>query len=359
MENELLGIGRVAALSGLPVSALRFYDGAGVLTPWLVDPSSGYRYYSGAQVAQARLVAHLRRVGLPLDDIRAIVTEPAQAGPVLDAHLGRLEAGLADARREISIVHHLLEKTEIPMHRCTLPAVAFLDALREIRYAVCDDPDHPRLHGVYLDSEAGRLRLVATDRHRLATSTVVTGEETDLHLLLPTEAVDQLLSISTNVAGRTGSTKSFDATESFEVTVSEGSITFAVADTAVEAAVPEVDFPSYRVLLEHGRREVPVDAAALRAELTSGATTTLTQADGAGYEVSVLTVGERGVTVGATDDSASLVVAVNRDFLLQALEVGDQLTLGLDDPIAPLAIRNPECDGTLSVLMPVRLDQPA
>ena len=38
MENELLGIGRLASLSGLPVSALRFYDGAGVLRPSLVDP---------------------------------------------------------------------------------------------------------------------------------------------------------------------------------------------------------------------------------------------------------------------------------------------------------------------------------
>jgi DNA polymerase III sliding clamp (beta) subunit (PCNA family) len=53
------------------------------------------------------------------------------------------------------------------------------------------------------------------------------------------------------------------------------------------------------------------------------------------------------------------VIGVNRAFLLQALEADDQLTLGLDDPIAPLAIRNPHQDGALSILMPVRLDQPA
>jgi DNA polymerase III sliding clamp (beta) subunit (PCNA family) len=50
---------------------------------------------------------------------------------------------------------------------------------------------------------------------------------------------------------------------------------------------------------------------------------------------------------------------VNRDFLLQALQGGSQLTLGIDDPIAPLAIRDPDRDGTVSILMPVRLDQPA
>ena len=49
-------------------------------------------------------------------------------------------------------------------------------------------------------------------------------------------------------------------------------------------------------------------------------------------------------------------VGVNREFLLQALDAGDQLTLGLDGPIAPLAIRNPDRDGGLALLMPVRLD---
>jgi DNA-binding transcriptional MerR regulator len=345
VENELLGIGKVAALSGLPVSALRFYDGAGVLAPCLVDPSSGYRFYRPAQVTRARLVAHLRRVGLPLGDIRTVVTDPAQAGPVLAAHLDRLEAGLADARREISIVHHLLENTETPMSRCTLPAADLVRALREVRYAVCDDPEQPRLHGVYLDSEPGRVRVVATDRHRLATSAVVTSEPTDLHLLLPTSAVDDLL--DSDVSG------------SIEVLVGDGTVTFTSAGFTATAEVPDVDFPSYRVLLEHGRREVPVDAAALRAELATGSTTTLTRDDGADYEVSLLSVGERGVRVGPSNEPDALTVAVNRDFLLQALEAGDQLTLGLDDPITPLAIRDPARDGTLSILMPVRLDQPA
>ena len=342
----MLGIGKVAALSGLPVSALRFYDGAGVLPPWLVDPSSGYRFYRPAQVAQARLVAHLRRVGLPLDDIRTVVTEPGQAVSVLAAHLVRLEAGLADARREISIVHHMLENTKNPMHRCTLPATAFVHALREVRYAVCDDPEQSRLHGVYLDSEPGRIRVVATDRYRLATSALVTSEQTDLHLLLPTAAVDQLLAS--------------DVTGSLDVLVTDGTVTLTNERCTVQAQVPDVDFPSYRTLLEHGRREVPVDAAALRAELETGRTTTLTrESDAASYDVSLLSIGERGVHVGATDEPDALVIAVNREFLLQALQSGNQLTLGLDDPIAPLAIRNPDRDGTLSILMPVRLDQPA
>ena len=346
MENELLSIGRLASISGLPVSALRFYDGAGVLPPSVVDPSSGYRFYQPSQVVQARLVAHLRRVGLPLDDIRTILADPAAAGSILTAHLGRLEAGLADARREISIVHHMLENTEITMHQFTLPADELIRALRDVRHAVCEDPGQPRLNGVFLDSEPGQLRVVATDRYRLTTSTVATSEPTELHLLLTTPAVDELLG--------------HEYTGSLEVTVSEGTITLSGDGGTVRAQVPDVDFPPYRSWLELGRTEVPIDAAALRAALTAGPTEALSRDnDGVTYEVSRLSVTKSTVEVGASDDPDARVVGVNREFLLQALEVGDQLTLGLDDPIAPLAIRNPDRDGALSILMPVRLDQPA
>ncbi|MGG5260642.1 MerR family transcriptional regulator [Phycicoccus avicenniae] len=334
MENELYGIGRVSALSGLPVSALRFYDGAGVLTPSMVDPSSGYRYYEAGQVARARLVAHLRRVSLPLSEIRAVLADPAQAGPVLAAHLARLEAGLADARREISIVHQLLDTTETAMHRCTLPAAALVRALREVRYAVGEDPEQPRLHGVHLDGEADRLRVVATDRYRLATSEVPTAEGAGLHLLLPTTAVDELLAA--------------DPTGDLDVVVTDGTITLTGTDVTVRAEVPDVDYPSYRALLEHGRRQVPVDVPALRARL-----------EGDPDEVSLLSVGTDDVRVGESGHPGDVVVAVNRRFLLEALAVGDQLTLGLDDPISPLAVRDPGREGVMSVLMPVRQDQPA
>ena len=346
MEIELLGIGQMASLSGLPVSALRFYDGSGVLAPSMVDPSSGYRFYQRSQVASARLVAHLRRVGLPLDDIRTVLTEPATATSILAAHLGRLEAGLADARREISIVHQLLQNTEITMHRCTLPAAELIRALRDVRHAICADLDQPRLNGVFLDSEPAQLRVVATDRYRLVTSTVPTSDQTQLHLLLPTPAVDEL------VAG--------DHTGSIDIVVDGDTITLSSGGGTVRSQVPDVDFPSYRTLLTPGRRQLPVDAAALRATLSAGRTETLTRNnDGVAYDVSRLSITTNEVQVGTCDDPDAVVIGVNRDFLLQALEAGDQLTLGLDGPVAPLAIRTLDPGGTLSILMPVRLDQTA
>lgn len=71
-------IGEMARDSGLSVSALRFYDGAGVLVPAWVDPVSGYRWYGPGQLEESRLLARLRRAGMPLADIRLVLP----AGPV-------------------------------------------------------------------------------------------------------------------------------------------------------------------------------------------------------------------------------------------------------------------------------------
>ena len=344
MENELLGIGRLASLSGLTVSALRFYDSAQVLVPAVVDPSSGYRFYGPDQVGAARLIARLRRISLPVNDIRHVLAEPASGPATLAAHLNRLEAGLADARREISIVTRLLEKPELIMSTFTLPPAELIGALSEVRYAVSTDPELPMLHGVFLESETDIIRLVATDRFRLATSTIPNPDRAELSLLLPTAAVDELLA--------------WRPTGDLNLTLTETEITLTGTGHSVTAALTEPQFPRYRPWLELGRDEVAFDAANLREALVTGAVEAR-EHQGRPYELSRLSVSSAGVEVGKSDDPAATVIGVNREFLLQALDNGDQLTLGLDGPIAPLAIRNPDRAGSFSILMPVRLDQPA
>lgn len=115
-------IGQLARESGLTVSALRFYDGAGVFGPAHVDPGTGYRWYAPDQLADARLLCRLRRVGLPLAELRLVLAAPAgsdTAHRVLDRHLRRLEEGLADARRELSSARRLIDERERPMTTST------------------------------------------------------------------------------------------------------------------------------------------------------------------------------------------------------------------------------------------------
>ena len=99
---ELMTSGAFARASGLSRKALRLYNELGLLRPAEVDPVSQYRRYDPGQLEQARLVAWLRRLGMPLAGIRAVSTLPrADAAAELAAYWDRVEAETA-ARRELA-----------------------------------------------------------------------------------------------------------------------------------------------------------------------------------------------------------------------------------------------------------------
>jgi protein phosphatase len=100
---ELMTSGAFARASGLSRKALRLYDELGLLHPARVDPETLYRFYDPGQLEQARLVAWLRRLGMPLAVIRSVSgLPPAQAAEELAAYWAKVEAETA-ARRELAV----------------------------------------------------------------------------------------------------------------------------------------------------------------------------------------------------------------------------------------------------------------
>ncbi|MFY1595637.1 MerR family transcriptional regulator [Micromonospora sp. WMMD737] len=355
-------IGELARASGLTVSALRFYDSAGVLAPALVDPVTGYRWYTGDQVAPARLVAGLRRIGMPVAGIAAALrSEPAQIHRLLDAHLRRLEDGLADARRELSRIRTLIDPGEPAMTtRLVLSRADLAAAVDAVRFAVGADPDLPVLAGVLFESDVDGVRLVATDRHRLAVARAdarVDGPA--VRVLAPVAFVDEVRALLDTGAG---------STPEAWLTVAAGTISVSVAGRTVDAAALPYDFPDHRRLLRPTSDDGPahrltVDADALRAALTSADAPVVTRRhDGLPLPVTVLGPDGRGGVrlLGADElagESDAFRVGVNGGYLLEALDAAGrgQLLLELDGPIAPLAVRRPDDAEAFSVLMPIRL----
>ncbi|MFY4717851.1 MerR family transcriptional regulator [Streptomyces sp. LaBMicrA B280] len=99
---ELLTIGAFARVSRLSPKALRLYDELDLLRPARVDPGTGYRYYAVGQLGRARLVAWLRRLGMPLAEIRAVCAlSPGEAAREIGAYWARVEAETA-MRRDLA-----------------------------------------------------------------------------------------------------------------------------------------------------------------------------------------------------------------------------------------------------------------
>lgn len=327
-DDRLLSIGELSRASGLTVSALRFYDRSDVLTPACVDAWSGYRRYAPAQVRDARVLAGLRRVQVPVAEM-ASALEALRAGDrdavrdLLDGHLRRLEEGLADARRELGRLHRVLD--DLPEATPTrggatggsVPAPTLRTLLGAVRHAVGTDPELPALNGVLVEVGAG-VTLVATDRYRMVVAGPWDREEpapVATSAVVPTAEVDRL---ARWLDGRGGDV---------EVSTLDDGVLVRAAGTGdeVRLAVLDAAYPDYRRVLEHGTGGQPVDGESLERALR--ADDPLVEVDG---------------------------VTVDRTFLWDAVRsVPDgQALLPVDGVIAPLVVRSPDED-VLALVMPV------
>jgi effector-binding domain-containing protein len=112
--KNLLPIGRFSQVCRLTVKALRHYDELGLLRPALVDPESGYRYYSLAQAGEAERIRLLRSLEMPLEEIRELLRERGAAATRarLERHRQRISEQLAEQRRALDLLQRLIEREE-------------------------------------------------------------------------------------------------------------------------------------------------------------------------------------------------------------------------------------------------------
>jgi DNA-binding transcriptional MerR regulator/effector-binding domain-containing protein len=111
-----ISIGDFAKMTHLSVKALRHYHDVGVLDPVEIDAYSGYRYYEPGQIVTAQVIRRFRDLGMPLDDIRSLLTAPdvAGRGEVIIAHLERMESQLSQTQAAVASLRSLLEQPRLP-----------------------------------------------------------------------------------------------------------------------------------------------------------------------------------------------------------------------------------------------------
>jgi DNA-binding transcriptional MerR regulator len=150
---DLMTIGAFAERTRLSPKALRLYDRLGLLPPVRTDQGSGYRLYSEEQVDGARLIALLRRVGMPLPLIADVLAKPpADAAEVVRAYWERLVSDTADRRALVSYIQAKLTGATMATYDIQTRAMPERTLLTIIRHLHAGETD------AFFDDAFARLR---------------------------------------------------------------------------------------------------------------------------------------------------------------------------------------------------------
>jgi DNA-binding transcriptional MerR regulator len=100
---------KLAALSGVSVRTLHFYDEAGLLKPAYVG-ANGYRFYEEPQLLKLQQILFYRELGFGLKQIQAVLGPPGfDRIAALESHRKVLQGNLARTRKLIVTIDRTIE----------------------------------------------------------------------------------------------------------------------------------------------------------------------------------------------------------------------------------------------------------
>jgi DNA polymerase-3 subunit beta len=315
----------------------------------------------GVAVVPARLAAEI---------VRAL--EPG----MVTVEAGDDEVRISSGRASFSVRSYAafdFPKVPTPAERAvTLPASVLSDALKQVVRAASTDDGVPIITGVLLTSEGDGLRLVATDKYRLAMRDIPGADVLGAgqHVLIPARALSELQRLLP-AAKVTVSAEGEESIAGGEVTMrlGEQEATFEIGTTRFTTRLIPGTFPDYRQLIPTGQRNTlqigkePLLDALRRVKLLVRDTITNVRvhlkADGITLTVASADVGTATEDVDAKYEGEDMVVAFNPAYLIDGLEAisGDEVLLQVQDKVKPVTITSsdPTTSAYLYLLMPVRV----
>jgi DNA-binding transcriptional MerR regulator len=117
-------IGEVAHRSGFSTSALRYYEGIGLVKP-ATRTGAGYRLYDDDTVSRLAFIARAKQLGCTLDEIidLAGLWDGEQCGPVQKRFHDLVTAKLAEAERQIAELTRLTGELRVVAAQLASPAM--------------------------------------------------------------------------------------------------------------------------------------------------------------------------------------------------------------------------------------------
>jgi PPM family protein phosphatase len=315
---RFLTIGEFSRAARLTPKALRLYDELGLLRPVRVDEASGYRYYSPDQLERARLVAWLRRLGMPLAGIADVCdAPPAEAAALIAAFLEVAERDLAERRGLARFLVSYLSGRENAMPLSPLT----------IRYAAASDIGRSRSRNQDFAYAGARLLAVADG---MGPGGDVASEAV-VNALRPLEAADTpgdlLNALSDAVSAATASLRSLS--ESDPEFAGSGSTLTAMLLSGSQLALVHIGDTRAYLLREGGLFQITHDHSVVQAMIDAGR---LTPDEAASHPQRSLLLRALAASGDASPDPSGGAAAEARtpDLSLHDAQAGDRYLLCSD-----------------------------
>jgi MerR family transcriptional regulator, copper efflux regulator len=126
-----LKIGQVAALAGVAVDTIRYYERLGLL-PQAPRRSSGYRVFDESTVEQIKLVKQLQDLGLSLEDIDGMLTAVSAANSECRHESARIQAALERTEAKMLALTVIQEKLRQALQRCARGECEIVEQVKHV-----------------------------------------------------------------------------------------------------------------------------------------------------------------------------------------------------------------------------------
>jgi DNA polymerase-3 subunit beta len=240
----------------------------------------------------------------------------------------------------------------------TLPQPLMKEMIRQTALAASDDDTRPILTGVCVVLQEGRLRLVATDTHRLAVRTAqVTESSGDTTVIVPVRAMNELLRVLSD-----------DEEKMLHVRVDQNQILFKTERVTLVSRLIEGQFPRYERVIPSGHtRRLTIQRDELQSSLRRAK---IVARDAAAKDRVLLSAEGESLVITAEGDEGrahedfeiaregdEISIAFNVTYMLDVLGVLDTegVFLELTEPLSPAVIRPVDGDDYLMVIMPMQV----
>lgn len=239
----------------------------------------------------------------------------------------------------------------------TLPVKELKTAISQVSFAAAYSETQPEISGVLFAFGEGNLKIVATDRYRLAEKKIeVEHGGENRSFIVPGRAVQELAKLLSNP----------DA-ETVSVFVSQNQVMFKAGDTELTSRLIDGQYPDYvQIIPRSSTTEAVVDVGALTAAVRAAGIFTSTgnnitmeiaEPDQLAVTSASGDLGESRVDVPVSVKGAAAKVILNHRYVLDCLSAigASHVSFRLSGDSAPVLITSPEVSGYVYVVMPIKI----